>query len=801
MAVRSLTLLKLETAWWWESMDLNDLRIVQSARDENADADGSVFAEWIGRQAKTARVALIGTYTPRRCGIATFTNDIREQLAAHRPDIAVDVFAMDGLSGGLSYEPEVHVIAADHRQAYRDAAVRINTDGADVAWLQHEFGIFGGTDGELVLELVDRIAIPLVVTLHTVLERPSSQQKAIIERLAARASRIMVMAQHSVQLLDDVYGVPRDRVVVIEHGAPDRPPVVGDEAKARLGLAGRNVLMTFGLLGPGKGLERVIEALPAIVARFPETTYRIVGATHPDLVAREGEAYRERLISLAERLGVSAHVEWDNRFLETDQLLDALEGCDIYLTPYPGLQQSTSGTLSYAVALGRAVISTPYIHARELLADEVGVLVDPGDASAIARAVIALMDDPARLEATQQRAWARGRLTIWPRFAAAAATLVEGVIPPANDRGGDLVLPSPAAVYAMSDSTGMLQHAIGPVPDRRHGYCLDDNARALMLMHRLPGAEAVQWAQTYAAFVQHAWNADRAVFRNFMNFDRSWCEDAGSEDSNGRAVWALGDCAARANDPALRRWALWLFDQTLEPISTFESPRTRAFLALGAAEVLTANPGHVRARQVMTDAAEGLRWLLDASRRPAWIWFEAVLGYDNPRLSEALLRAGTALKRDDLIADGLSSLRWIAEQQRASSGHFRPIGSDSLGSGEVPALPFDQQPLEALAAIDAASAAYAASGDPRWLDHAEAAWAWFGGANDRGAVLGDPATGRCMDGLTPHGVNENTGAESILAYQMSYHAMLALSARTRKLPGVARFGSESTDHIEPLAYT
>lgn len=782
-------------------MDLSDLRIIRSEGGNDADATGSIFADWAGHSPTARRVALIGTYTPRRCGIATFTSDIREQLAAHRSDMAVEVFALEDGSRNLVYEPDVHVITSDHRQAYRDAAACINSGAADVAWLQHEFGIFGGSDGELVLELVDRIAVPLVVTLHTVLEHPSDRQLAIVKRLAARASRIMVMARHSVTLLQDIYGVPPERVVVIEHGAPDRPLAAGDQAKARLGLSGRNVLMTFGLLGPGKGLERVIEALPAIVSRFPDTTYRIVGATHPDLVARDGEAYRERLVALAENLGVSAHVEWDNRFLETDQLLDALEGCDIYLTPYPGLQQSTSGTLSYAVALGRAVISTPYIHARELLADDVGMLVDPGDSSAIARAVNTLLGDRERLAAMQQRAWQRGRLTIWPRFAAAAAALVESVIPAANGQEGDLVFPSPAAVYAMSDSTGMLQHAIGPVPDRRHGYCLDDNARALMLMHRLPGGEPVQRAQTYAAFVQHAWNPDRAVFRNFMNFDRSWCEDQGSEDSNGRAIWALGDCAARAKDPALRQWALWLFDQALEPISKFESPRTLAFVVLGAAEVLAVKPDHEAARQTMTQAAERLRWLLDVSRRPAWIWFEAVLGYDNPRLSEALLRAGTALRRDDLIAEGLNSLRWITEQQSAPSGHFRPLGSDSLGSSEVPPLPFDQQPLEALAAIDAASAAFAASGDPRWLDRAEAAWAWFGGANDRGAVLGDPVTGRCKDGLTPRGVNENSGAESILAYQMSYHAMLALTARTRKQPGVARVGSESTDRVEPLAYT
>ncbi len=340
------------------------------------------------------RIALVGTFTPRRCGIATFTGDLVEQLRRYHRAISIDVYALDNPEASLLYDGVASVIAEDSADDYRAAARRINESGVDAVWLQHEYGIFGGPQGAMVCDFVDQLAPPLVLTLHTVLSEPSFEQERILRHLVSRASRIMVMSRHGRDLLLARYGAAHGQIEVIAHGAPDRPFGRGAEFKAATGLAGRNVLMTFGLLGPGKGIERVIDALPAIVARHPQTVYRIVGATHPNLVAREGEAYRERLLELARRRGVENHILWDNRFLETDELLDQLEACDIYITPYPGLQQATSGTLSYAVALGKAVVSTPYVHARELLAGEVGALIAPGSSDAIAEAVTGLLDAP-----------------------------------------------------------------------------------------------------------------------------------------------------------------------------------------------------------------------------------------------------------------------------------------------------------------------------------------------------------------------------------------------------------------------
>ena len=754
-------------------------------------ATASVIPLFAGKPALTqahagrVRVAMIGTYVPRKCGIATFTSDVVEQLAAYEPDIDVAVYALDAGSRAGLYAPGIVAVDQSSAAAYQATARAINESGAAAVWLQHEFGIFGGPDGEMVCELVDGLAAPLVVTFHTVLSQPSANQRRITEHLLTRASRVMVMSQHGCELLIARYNAAPELVEVIAHGAPDRPFGREREFKAKLGLDHRNVLMTFGLLGPGKGLEQVIAALPAIVAQHPGTIYRIVGATHPNLVASHGEAYRDGLVAQAQELGVAEHIAWENRFLETDELLDQLEACDIYITPYVNLQQATSGTLSYAVALGKAVISTPYVHARELLADGVGVLVEPNSSNAIASAVIGLLADRSLLKTTRQRAYAAGRETIWPQFAAATAALLRRAVTRPLGAMPLSATPGLSGFLNMCDGTGMLQHAIGIVPDRRHGYCLDDNARALMLMNHVSGmnpAERMGWSSTFASFMQHAWNQDRGHFRNFMSFDRKWLEDKGSDDSNGRALWALGDTCAHSPFAGLQEWARQWFDITLHTLDTTESPRALGFGMLGAAQVLRATNGHDGAEALLQRGGDLLYRLLVASRRPDWAWFEAVLGYDNPRLPQALIEAGQMLGRADWQREGLATLDWIVQRQTSASGQFRPVGSETFGL-EYASRPFDQQPLEAQAAIEACAAAYAREPDQRWIAHANAAYAWFFGANDRGAILADIATGRCCDGVTPRGANANCGAESILALQLAHVTMRGLGAARPKIRG------------------
>lgn len=728
-------------------------------------------------------VALIGNAMPRRCGMATFTNHCRDALVEQFPDIRIDHYAMDDGRGEVEYPENVQLIPDWDARAYARAAQQIDESGAEAIWLQHEFGIFGGPAGDLILHLLARTRLPLVTTFHTILEKPSNDERRVMDRLLDRSRDIIVMSEFGREILQRVYNVEDQQISVIPHGVPDRPMVDADAMKPQFDWAGRKVILTFGLLAPDKGIDTMIEAMPAIVDRCPEALYVIVGATHPNLIREQGEKLRNDLMALTHRLGVADNVQWIDSYQEQEELLDRLQAADVYVTPYVNPAQVTSGTLSYAVSMGKAVISTPYIHATEILDRDHGIIVPFRDSTAMADAIIRLLTDDSVRDGYGRRAYARGREMLWRELARRAGSLlVQGrITQPAKlpMRRKHLILdPNLSAVLRMSDGTGMLQHGILSVPDRRHGYCIDDNARALLLMTQVPAMDEDvrdQWISTYAAFVQYAWNPDKGRFRNFMSYDRSWCEDEGSEDSSGRAMWALGVTARDAPLAKQREWAARLFNEAIAPMQSVGSPRAQAFVMLGASAIRETEPGHVLARAVLQDFGRNLLALLAEARRPDWAWFEAVLAYDNPRLSEALLRAGAVLQDTTFIDCGLATLEWIWAQQTAPGGHFRAVGSESFGEPYAPPLPFDQQPLEAQAMIDAAEAAFAVDRSQRWLDCAHTAYRWYLGDNDLSLPLATRQDGGCYDGLTPTGVNRNQGAESLLALQLSSCAMNRLS--------------------------
>jgi glycosyltransferase involved in cell wall biosynthesis len=733
-------------------------------------------------------IALIGNFLPRKCGLATYTTDTYAALKQRFPDLQVDVYAMDDHPGRYDYpEAVTRAIPEQDRAAYLDTARQIEASGAQALWIQHEYGIYGGPAGEYLIALLDRITIPVIATLHTVLENPNADQRRVMEALLRRASRVIVMAEKGREMLKRVHGADDRKITMIPHGVPDRAFADPEGFKPLFGWQGREVILTFGLLAPSKGIETMIEAMPAIAAEQPDSLYVILGATHPNLVAREGEAYRERLKALTEKLGVANHVTFVDGFVEQDELLDYLQAADVYATPYPNPAQITSGTLSYAVAVGKPVVSTPYIHASEILADDHGVLVPFNDSAAFAREISRLLADKDARTALAERAYARGRTMLWPRLAETAMAALVGIIAAKPRRFARPVKelaplkPDIAAVERMSDATGMLQHSIYSVPDRRHGYCIDDNARALILMSKIEEIDETlrdKWTSVYAAFVQYAWNQDLRRFRNFMNFDRTWCEDVGSEDSNGRALWALGVTARDARALKHRDWASALFDATASIGLELGSPRARAFAMLGAAAMLDAHPGHTLSREILTRFGEELITLLDGNRRPEWQWFEIVLAYDNARLPEALLRAGMALGRSEFTSVGLETLEWIVAQQTSPEGRFRAVGTESFGREYAAPMQFDQQPLEAQATVEACAAAYEATGEQRWVEEATRAYRWYLGGNDLELPLASAQDGGCFDGLMPHGLNRNQGAESILALQLANCAISALSKAT-----------------------
>ena len=728
------------------------------------------------------RVALIGNFPPRRCGIATFTADLQSALVGADNDITFDVVAMNDGAEIYQYPDAVTThVRQDALPEYAEAARRLNRDGVQLACVQHEFGIFGGPAGSHLLTLLNGLTCPVVTTLHTVLENPNDDQMQVMKSLIARCAKIIVMSRKGRDILQRVYDAPRRKIDVIPHGAPDRPLAPTSVAKHALGLDGRDVVLTFGLLSPNKGLESVIRALPRIVATRPNTLYVIAGATHPHLIAREGETYRDSLHALAEELGVADNLKFVNAYLDTENLLDYLAAADVYVTPYLNPAQITSGTLAFAVALGKPIVSTPYWHATELFEDDAGLIITPfGDTDAIGEQIMRLLNDEPYRATLAKRAYARGRSTTWPRVGERYVDTFQSVHAEQKQRPAKRA-PAPAvvslrAVERMTDACGMFQHGRFAVPDRNHGYCVDDNARALIFTLRAqeagirdPALERL--AYTYAAFVEHAWNPDNNRFRNFMSYNRSWLEPAGSNDSFGRAFWSVGETALRTKDVELRRWAMHLAERVLPHVEEIGCLRATAFNTLALAGLTTANlPG---ARDALHREASRIHSLYQAERKADWLWFEPYLCYDNTRLPEALLRAGAILDNSAFVEAGLESLAWLCDVHTAPSGYFRPVGTASMGRGDKPPAPFDQQALEAAAAIDACWAAFDLTADPIWKREAQRAFAWYAGDNDLGARMGIPETGGCFDGLAADGINRNQGAESILSYQLAACAMRA----------------------------
>ena len=731
------------------------------------------------------RVAFIGNSLPRRCGIATFTTDLERALARSRPTLETSIAAMNEQGAAYHYPPTVRLqIGADRVGDYLRAADTLNAKLIDVVSLQHEFGIFGGPAGNHISALLDRLTMPVVTTLHTVLADPTAEQRHALDRIVAASAKLVVMSEKGRELLRQVFEVPADIIEVIPHGIPDVPFAEPHEAKLRLGFGGRPVILTFGLLSPNKGIEVVIDAMPLVLQGRPDAVYVVLGATHPNLVRHQGESYRESLIARAKELGVENHVVFLDQFVDQQMLLDYISMCDVYVTPYLSEAQLTSGTLAYSFGSGKAVVATPYWHAQELLADNRGVLVPFGDATAIGSAIRDLLTDDRRRNAMRTRAYADSRSMTWERTAERYLAMFDNLIPRQRLR----LVPRPSGITPaietshlpdlqtghlrlMCDDTGLLQHAIHSTPDRSHGYCVDDNARALLLACALnsAGEEGLPDSLTghFSAFVQHAWNPETGRFRNFLGYDRRWLEATGSEDSHGRALWALGVAALRDTSATRRSWAAELFAAALPAVESFTSPRAWAFTLLGLDDYCVAQPGNDTALRLRRLLADRLVALLVAVEDKSWVWFEEGLAYDNARLPQALISTGIALGATEYIAAGLRSQRWLMTLQVTGSGCFRPIGTEGFRDRRSAPEAFDQQPLEATATISACLAAWRAESDDAWRTEAARAFAWFLGTNDLAVPLVDVETGSCRDGLHRDRPNENRGAESALSYLLS----------------------------------
>jgi glycosyltransferase involved in cell wall biosynthesis len=742
-----------------------------------------------------SRIAIIGNYLPRRCGIATFTTDLCDAIHAEYGTTELLALPVNDTEEGYSYPARIRFeLSQDELASYRQAADFLNFSNIDLVCVQHEYGIFGGPAGAHILELLRRLQMPIVTTLHTVLREPNFDQRIVMEEIAALSDRLIVMSRQSVEILQDVFHVPISKIDLIPHGIPDLAFTDPSFYKDAFGTEGKDVLLTFGLLSPNKGIENVIKALPAILSKHPNVVYMISGVTHPHVLRHEGDKYRHYLQKLAKDLGVADSVIFRNRFVSPQELVEVIGAADIYITPYKYKGQVVSGTLAYALSAGKAIISTPYLHATELLDDGRGVLVPFDDPPALAAKTIELLDNGTARHAMRKRAYLYTRHMVWNCVAQQYMGSFELVYnerlrnPRAtfSARNTEKVLDRLPAIkldhlQRMTDHTGIVEHAVFVVPNYPEGYATDDNARALIvaiLLEEFAGitpAATLDLASRYLAFLWLAFDPATRRFRNCLSYERQWQEAEGSEDSHGRALWGLGTVLGRTKDAGLRGAAGRLFELAVPAAVQFKSPRACAFALLGLLEYLESFPGD----RAALNAADALaNRLLDSYRAHStgdWKWFENVLSYSNARLPQALIRAGRRGANEAMVSAGLEALEWLATVQRCEiKGHFVPIGSHGFYSKKTEKARFDQQPVEACAAVSAFLQAYRATGKSRWRKDAWTAFNWFLGDNDLQVALYDPTTGGCRDGLHPDRANENQGAESTLSFLMALLEMRKL---------------------------
>jgi len=739
---------------------------------------------------KVRKIAFVGDHLPRKCGIATFTSDLLAAVADAHPQSQCFSVSVNDIKDGYEY-PEVVRFEIEEQDlaSYLRAADFLNISNVDIVCLQHEFGIYGGPAGGHILALLRELRMPVVITLHTILREPKADQRRVMQELIALSTRLVVMAERGRQMLEEMYQSPPAKIDLIPHGIPDVGFVDPTYFKDQFGVEGRMVLLTFGLLSPNKGIEYVLNALPQILAEFSNVVYIVLGATHPNELREHGEAYRLSLEILAKKNKLEKNVIFYNQFVELENLKEFIGAADLYITPYLNEAQITSGTLAYTFGAGKAVVSTPYWHAAELLADEQGVLVPFGDSQAIAREVISLLRDDTRRHAMRKNAYRLGREMVWSnvarlymrsfelsRMERAARSLKSLATKTLDQKPRELPELKLSHLSRMTDSTGLFQHAIFSVPNFSEGYCTDDNARAFILAALLSelgeDPEYVRtMATTYAAFLHHAFDFKTKRFHNHLSFDRRWLDEQGSEDCQARAVWALGAGVGRSPYRSFQIMAGQLFSLALPALTEFTSPRAWAFGLIGIHEYLRRLSGDSMVNQTRETLSSRLMELFERVAQPDWRWFEGELSYDNPKLAHAMIVTGRATAQEAMFDRGLEALRWLIELQTSEKGHFQPIGTNGFYSRGGTRANFDQQPIEAQAMVSACLEAYRATSDLWWYEQAQRAFDWFIGWNDLGLELYSPETGGCRDGLHVDRVNRNQGAESTLAFLLSLAEM------------------------------
>ena len=750
------------------------------------------------------KVTYISTYPPRECGLASFNknlmNAIISNLDKEDEDEQRSVIAINADNiGEYNYPQEVEfVIRQNEADDYRDAVKMINDSDTDICILQHEFGIFGGEAGVYILSFVSQLKKPLVTIFHTVLERPSNQQKIVIQNIAKKSDRVVVMGTHAIRMLQQIYNVPEEKIVHIEHGAPDMEvlsenPLINDKL-----FRDHKVLLTFGLINRNKGLETVIRALPQIIKRHNDVVYVILGTTHPGVLKNSGEEYREYLIEVAEELNVRDHVIFINRYVSEEELMCYLSAADIYVSPYLNEAQITSGTLCYAVRAGAAVVSTPYWHAKELLSDGRGRLFNFRDEKGLADTINDLFDVPADLHSIKDKAYRYGLNLRWTVIGNKYLGVLKDVIENQDVSERILrriidpeIMPEFSLDYVkfLTDSTGIIQHTKYGIPDWKEGYCVDDNARALLMSlmaYHLNYEEAMKLIPSYLSFLLYMQNGD-GYFRNFLSYDKRYLDDLGSEDAFGRAVWALGYLVDRSPNDSYGKLAEELFHKA--------EPHFRGLQYLrGISNVIIGISYYLRRHPLQKNLSETLNYLtgklVDAFHKThdaEWHWFEDFLTYDNAILPLSLLHSASITGKKEAFDVAFASLKFL-EELTFKSSYWNPVGNKDWYFRDNKMSYYDQQAIETMAMALMYGQAYEITEDPQYREKLFLVYQWFLGENSLSIPLYDPETKGCSDGLHQMGINKNQGAESVLAYLIS-HLTVLQSFKTRQTNSNGEFTS------------
>ena len=740
------------------------------------------------------KIALIGNYPPRKCGIATFTKDLNEGFK--EIGVITSVVAMNDGLNSYNYPSDVVLeIEQNDIASYINAAEYLHTNNFDAVILQHEFGIFGGQDGKHIIQLLKRLRMPVMTTMHTILDDPTENQRFVVNELARLSNKLVSISEKGVDLLSEIYGVEAKKSVHIHHGVHKIEDHDYGMLKKKLGVENKKILLSFGLLSKNKSIEVVINALPEVIKNYPDLVYIIVGATHPHVIKHEGEDYRHSLIRLVKKLGLEKNVLFINRFVSNDELFSYLKMCDIYVIPYLGEKQISSGTLIYTMGAAKPIISTPFWYAKEMLADNRGMLFDFKDSVQLSNKINLLLGDNDFRNDIAQNAFALAKECYWPKVSQIYNDLTEKLI---KDEGlskteyeladeSELKFEYPPIklnhLQVMTDNTGMLQHAKYSIPDRSHGYCTDDNARALLLTVMLQNDyqdvdELKRLTSIYLSYIDFAYNPENGKFRNFMSFGREWLDEGGTQDSNGRAIWALGYTAAHSNRSNFHLYSNSLFKMSMNTVKLIHHPRALAYSLLGLIYFAKSSGNH-EAIEIIKEKAKELYDLFDKTIDNEWIWHDEKVTYDNSRIPQSLIFAGWFLKDDNMAQRGLKILDWLIEKQ-FTNGVFSPIGNDGWMTPSRKAQ-FDQQPLEANGMVDACLQAESYTKDEKYGSYALKAFSWFTGDNDTGEPIYDFSTGGSRDGLMSGGVNLNQGAESTLSWLMSLHHISLYLRETKKV--------------------